>query len=330
MGDGRRPPRAPRSTSWCRRTCRWARCSRCSQDVRRPARAEPVDRLRGRRRRPAAGASSSRTRRRCTRPRPPSSPSRSRSPRSGTCPTFVRAQDEHRWAPEFAESLADRRVLLLGYGGVGKAIAARLAPFEVELTAVAPRARGRRRDAGARRRASCPSCSPEAEIVIVTLPGGEATRHIVDDAVPRGAARRRAGRQRRPRSAHRHRRPRRRTCERGRIRAALDVTDPEPLPADHPLWGLPGVLIVAARRRRLERDAAARRAADPHADRADAGGRAPAERRLRELSPHRRSTSAPDHRSPHSTASAPCAVGTRRRRGRRSASRPARPSGRAR
>ena len=49
-------------------------------------------------------------------------------------PTFVRAQDERRWAPEFTESLADRRVLLLGYGGVGKAVAARLAPFEVELT----------------------------------------------------------------------------------------------------------------------------------------------------------------------------------------------------
>ena len=29
----------------------------------------------------------------------------------------------------------------------------------------------------------------------------------------------------------------------GRIRAALDVTDPEPLPADHPLWRAPGVLI---------------------------------------------------------------------------------------
>ena len=56
-------------------------------------------------------------------------------------PAFVRAQDEGRWAPEFAESLADRRVLLLGYGGVGKAIAARLAPFEVELTAVARSAR---------------------------------------------------------------------------------------------------------------------------------------------------------------------------------------------
>ena len=32
--------------------------------------------------------------------------------------------------------------------------------------------------------------------------------------------------------------------EQGRIRAALDVTDPEPLPSGHPLWSMPGVLIT--------------------------------------------------------------------------------------
>ncbi|MFJ2645271.1 NAD(P)-dependent oxidoreductase [Streptomyces sp. NPDC087420] len=35
-----------------------------------------------------------------------------------------------------------------------------------------------------------------------------------------------------------------RELERGRLRAALDVTDPEPLPREHPLWHLPGVLIT--------------------------------------------------------------------------------------
>ncbi len=29
----------------------------------------------------------------------------------------------------------------------------------------------------------------------------------------------------------------------GRLRAAVDVTDPEPLPAGHPLWGAPGLLL---------------------------------------------------------------------------------------
>ena len=88
-----------------------------------------------------------------------------------------------------------------------------------------------------------PALLPHAEIVILTLPGGDQTRHIVDDgflaALPDGALVVNVGRG-----------PLIDTdalvdhVRRGRIRAALDVTDPEPLPAGHPLWGLPGVLIA--------------------------------------------------------------------------------------
>ena len=157
-------------------------------------------------------------------------------------PTFVRAQDEHRWAQQFTESLADRRVLLLGYGGVGKAVAARLTPFEVELTLVASRARFE--DGmpvhGVERLLEL---LPQAEIVIATLPGGEATHHILGDAalsaLPDGALVVNVGRgpviDTDALVGH---------VRRGRLRAALDVTDPEPLPADHPLWSLPGALIV--------------------------------------------------------------------------------------
>ncbi|HEX5857982.1 MAG TPA: 2-hydroxyacid dehydrogenase [Microbacterium sp.] len=157
-------------------------------------------------------------------------------------PTYVRAQDDHRWDPEFSSSLADRRVLLLGYGGVGKAVAARLAPFEIELTVVAHRARTE--DGmpvhGVERLLEL---LPDAEIVIVTLPGGEATHHIIDDAalsaLPDGALVVNVGRgpliDTDALVSH---------LERGRLRAALDVTDPEPLPADHPLWDAPGALIV--------------------------------------------------------------------------------------
>ena len=97
-----------------------------------------------------------------------------------------------RWSPVFTESLADRRVLLLGYGGVGKAVAARLAPFEVRLIAVASRSRD---EDGMPVHGvdELPELLPEAEIVIVTLPGGTATRGIVDDAflsaLPDGALR---------------------------------------------------------------------------------------------------------------------------------------------
>lgn len=145
------------------------------------------------------------------------------------------------WAPVFADSLADRRVLLLGYGGIGKEIGYRLQPFEVRLTAVASRARD---EDGMPVHGvdELPELLPSAEIVIASLPGGEATHHLIDDAflsaLPDGALVVNVGRG--PLidtdALVEH-------VRRGRIRAALDVTDPEPLPEGHPLWGLPGVLI---------------------------------------------------------------------------------------
>lgn len=157
-------------------------------------------------------------------------------------PGFVRAQGEHRWSPIFADSLADRRVTLLGFGGVGKAIAARLSGFEVHLRAVASRAR---EEDGIEVAAidDLTQVLAETDVLITSLPGGEATRHILDDAalsaLPDGALVVNVGRG-----------PLIDTdalvdhVRRGRIRAALDVTDPEPLPEDHPLWTLPGVLIA--------------------------------------------------------------------------------------
>ncbi len=147
-----------------------------------------------------------------------------------------------RWAPVFAESLADRRVLVLGYGGVGKAVAARLRPFEVEIVAVASRARD---EDGIHVHGvdELHDLLPTADIVVLTLPGGDATRHIIDDAalsaLPDGALVVNVGRgsliDTEALVSH---------VERGRIRAGLDVTDPEPLSIDHPLWNAPGVLIA--------------------------------------------------------------------------------------
>jgi len=146
------------------------------------------------------------------------------------------------WAPVFADSLADRRVLLLGYGGVGTAIAQRLAPFEVELVPVASRARD---EDGIRVHGidELADLLPTVDVVIASLPGGDATRHLIGDAeltaLPDGALVVNVGRG--PlidtEALVRH-------VTAGRIRAALDVTDPEPLPQDHPLWTLPGVLIA--------------------------------------------------------------------------------------
>jgi phosphoglycerate dehydrogenase-like enzyme len=156
-------------------------------------------------------------------------------------PGFVRGAVEGRWAPARHASLADRRVLLLGYGGVGRAIEARLAPFEVELVRVASRARDD--DTGHIHGIDeLPALLPTVDIVIVGVPLSDETTRLVDDAflsaLPDGALVVNIARGKVADTAaiidH---------ATRGRLRFALDVTDPEPLPDGHPLFALPNVLI---------------------------------------------------------------------------------------
>ncbi|GAA1839431.1 2-hydroxyacid dehydrogenase [Agromyces salentinus] len=156
-------------------------------------------------------------------------------------PDFVRAAGEGRWAPARHASLADRRVLIVGYGGVGRAIEERLLPFEVAVTRVASRARDDERG----RIHGIDELSdllPDAEIVIVGVPLTDATTGLVDEAflsaLPDGAlvvniAR---GRVADTDAILDH-------ATRGRLRFALDVTEPEPLPDGHPLFALPNVLV---------------------------------------------------------------------------------------
>ncbi len=157
-------------------------------------------------------------------------------------PDVVRAQDRGEWTGGGAPGLADARVTLLGFGGVGRAIAARLKPFEVHLRAIASHGR-LQDDVEVFPLGKLAEVLADTDIVIASLPGGEATRHVLDDAalsaLPEGALVVNVGRG-----------PLIDTdalvdhVRRGRLRAALDVTDPEPLPAGHPLWDLPGVLIA--------------------------------------------------------------------------------------
>lgn len=157
-------------------------------------------------------------------------------------PAYVHAQGRGEWAPIFADSLADRRVLIVGYGGVGRAIEDRLLPFEVEITRVARTARDDA-DRPIHAFSELPELLPDAEIVILAVPLTEETRHSVDAAflsrLRDGAA-----------LINVSRGPVVDTSallaelRRGRIRAAVDVVDPEPLPADHPLWSAPGLLIT--------------------------------------------------------------------------------------
>lgn len=162
-------------------------------------------------------------------------------------PRFAAAQERGEWAPVFAESLADRRVMLVGFGGVGTAIARRLAPFEVELTAVARTARTEQVDGigevSVHGMDDLDALLPGAEIVVLSLPSTDETHHLFDaERIARmapGALLVNVGRG-----------PLVDTdalvsaLNSGAIRAASDVFEEEPLPAGHPLWSAPNLLIT--------------------------------------------------------------------------------------
>jgi phosphoglycerate dehydrogenase-like enzyme len=156
-------------------------------------------------------------------------------------PQFVRDQQQGVWRQEFHPALADRRVLILGYGSIGTAIEDRLRAFECEIVRVARSAR----EAPAGRVhaiTELPQLLPDADVVILVLPLTEQSRGLVDaeflTAMKDGA-----------RLVNVARGPIVDTkallaeLDSGRLHAALDVTDPEPLPAQHPLWSARNVLI---------------------------------------------------------------------------------------
>ena len=161
-------------------------------------------------------------------------------------PEFVRSADAQQWAPLWRPSLADRRVLIVGYGGVSKAIEARLRPFEVEITRVARTARETDgpdgRPVHVHAIAELPTLLASADVVILAIPLDDSTKGLLGAAelaaLPDGAL-----------IVNVARGPVVDTdalvaeLTAGRLRAAIDVTDPEPLPAGHPLYTAPGLLL---------------------------------------------------------------------------------------
>lgn len=152
-------------------------------------------------------------------------------------PDFVRAQDRGEWRPVKARSLADRTVLIVGYGAIGAAIEERLDGFEVDVVRVARRAREGVHDFDELDR-----LLPHADVVILIVPLTDETRGLVDREflgrmkdqallvnVARGPV---VDTDALVEALHS-----------GRIHAALDVTDPEPLPEGHPLWSAPHLLV---------------------------------------------------------------------------------------
>lgn len=151
---------------------------------------------------------------------------------------FAQAQHDGAWRPAQRTALADHRVLIVGHGQIGAAIEARLRPFETEVVRVARRARD-----GVHPIEDLPGLLPQADVVILIVPGTAETTGLFDAEllalmqdgallvnVARGpvvdtdalVAELRTG----------------------RLHAALDVTDPEPLPVGHPLWSAPNLVLT--------------------------------------------------------------------------------------
>lgn len=153
-------------------------------------------------------------------------------------PGFLRRQEEHQWRPLWRDALADRRVLIVGYGRIGAAIEDRLRPFQVDVTRVARSAR-----AGVHAVADLPDLLPAADVVVLILPATAESRGLVDAgflaAMKAGALLVNVAR-----GSIVDTDALVEALEQGRISAALDVTDPEPLPADHPLWRAPNLLLT--------------------------------------------------------------------------------------
>ncbi|MER6341239.1 2-hydroxyacid dehydrogenase [Streptomyces tendae] len=157
-------------------------------------------------------------------------------------PDFVRAQDRGEWLGGFRPALADRTVLIVGYGSIGAAIEDRLVPFEVApVVRVARSARTTARGP-VHPLTELPALLPRADVVILSTPLTEATRGLVDAEF---LARMKDG----ALLVNVARGPVVDTkallaeLESGRLTAALDVTDPEPLPPGHPLWHAPGIVV---------------------------------------------------------------------------------------
>ncbi|MEU9221692.1 2-hydroxyacid dehydrogenase [Streptomyces sp. NPDC048376] len=157
-------------------------------------------------------------------------------------PDFVRAQDRGEWLGGFRPALADRTVIIVGYGSIGAAIEDRLVPFEVApVVRVARSARTTERGP-VHPLTELPALLPQADVVILSTPLTEATRGLVDAEF---LARMKDG----ALLVNVARGPVVDTkallaeLESGRLTAALDVTDPEPLPPGHPLWHAPGIVV---------------------------------------------------------------------------------------
>ena len=154
-------------------------------------------------------------------------------------PRSFKAQQDQHWETYFSRSLADKTVLLIGYGNVGKAAEKRLLGFGCTVVPVARTARDH-----VHAISELPNLIPTADVVMLIVPNNPGTVNLVDakflasmkdDSVLVNVAR----------GVVVDTDALVAELKTGRISAALDVTEPEPLPADHSLWSMPNVIITS-------------------------------------------------------------------------------------
>jgi len=153
-------------------------------------------------------------------------------------PYFAGEQAAGRWSYRHTDCLAGKTVLIVGYGSIGAAVERRLAPFEVQVLRAARSARE-----GVSATADIPALLPLADVVVLLVPVTPDTVGMVNAAflsqMKDGALLVNAARGSIVVTGD--------LCgelRTGRLNAALDVTDPEPLGPGHPLWAMPNVFIT--------------------------------------------------------------------------------------
>ena len=153
-------------------------------------------------------------------------------------PEYVEQQRQRTWRRLSESSLAGRRVLVLGAGDIGSRAATALRALECTVTLA-----GRRSRDGVLAWEEARAGLASTDVLLVAVPRTAETEHLVGAevlaALPDGALVVNVAR-----GAVVDTQALTAEVSDGRLRAALDVTDPEPLPEDHPLWGLRGVLIT--------------------------------------------------------------------------------------
>ncbi|BDY29027.1 2-hydroxyacid dehydrogenase [Mycolicibacterium mageritense] len=151
---------------------------------------------------------------------------------------FNDQQDQGVWRAKSTETLIGKRVVVLGAGDLAVNLASRLTPFDTEVTLV-----GRRARPGVHPVTDLDDLLPTADVVVAMLPAHDSTYHIIDAGflakLRDGAVVVNVGR-----GGAVDTEALLAELTSGRLRAALDVTEPEPLPADHPLWSAPGLVLT--------------------------------------------------------------------------------------